>query len=117
MNSWCVGNVTDMSGLFYEMRSFNDDISSLDVGQVQSMSGMFAEASSFNGDLSSWDVSKVQDMSDMFSHTKNFNGNISAVVGTPQVPWDRCMWSPSRARAPAFDNDGGGRGRLADGCS
>lgn len=46
-----------------------------------------------------------------------FNGIISAVVGTPQVPWDRCMWSPSRARAPAFDNDGGGRGRLADGCS
>ncbi len=27
MNSWCVGKVTDMSNLFYEMSTFNDDIS------------------------------------------------------------------------------------------
>jgi hypothetical protein len=39
-----------------------------------------------------------------------FNGIISAVVG--KVHWDRCMWSPSRARDPVFDTDGGGRGRL-----
>src|SRR6056300_971009 len=34
MNSWCVGKVTDMSELFYGMRTFNEDISLWDVSQV-----------------------------------------------------------------------------------
>src|SRR6056300_76088 len=54
MNSWCVGKVTDMSSLFYEMSTFNEDISSWDVSQVQDMSYMFYDASLFNQNLCSW---------------------------------------------------------------
>ena len=52
MNSWCVGNVTDMSYLFYEIDTFNEDISGWDTSNVRDMYGMFANATSFNGDLS-----------------------------------------------------------------
>ena len=77
MNSWCVGNVTDMSGLFREMRTFNDDVSLWDVSKVQDMRSMFDGASSFNEDLSLWNVSQVQDMSDMFNDASSFNGDVS----------------------------------------
>ena len=77
MNSWCVGNVTDMSGLFRVMSAFNDDISSWDVSQVKSMDRMFQGASSFNGNLSSWDVSQVQSMNGMFQ-ASSFNGDLSS---------------------------------------
>ena len=83
MNKWCVGNVTDMSGLFSyyrnsEMRTFNDNISSWDVSQVQRMSEMFRGASAFNQDVSSWDVSQVTDMSYMFSGAESFNQHVSS---------------------------------------
>jgi surface protein len=77
MNSWCVGNVTDMSDLFREMRTFNDDISWWDVSQVQNMSDMFNGASSFNRDVSLWNVSQVQDMRSMFDDARSFNGDLS----------------------------------------
>src|SRR6056300_951935 len=78
MNSWCVSKVTDMSYLFYEMSTFDDDIFSWDVSQVQDMSCMFSGASSFNRDLSSWDISQVQYMSLMFEGASSFNQNLCA---------------------------------------
>ena len=78
MNSWCVGNVTNMIFLFSRKEGFNEDISSWDVSSVKSMSSMFSGASSFNGDLSSWNTSSVEDMFDMFSGATSFNGNISS---------------------------------------
>ena len=77
MNSWCVDKVTDMSDLFNEMETFNDDISSWDVSQVQDMRGMFYGASKFNQDLSSWDVSQVQSMNAMFNSAFSFNQDLS----------------------------------------
>jgi surface protein len=77
MNSWCVGNVTDMSELFRATSTFNEDVSSWDVSQVQDMSYMFSGESSFNRDLSSWNVSQVQSMSAMFSGARSFNGDLS----------------------------------------
>ena len=61
MNSWCVGKVTDMSELFYfyEMDTFNEDISGWNTSSVTTMLGMFAGATSFNGDLSSWKISQA----------------------------------------------------------
>src|SRR5574344_1548923 len=49
--------ITDMSGLFYDMR-FNGDISRWNVSNVTNMTSMFAE-SSFNGDISRWNVLNV----------------------------------------------------------
>ena len=76
ITSWNVSNVTDMSDMFCNADSFNEDISHWDVSNVANMSGMFSGAKVFNGDISHWDVSNVTDMSYMFAHAKAFNGDI-----------------------------------------
>jgi len=40
MNSWCVGSVKDMSSLFNDMDTFNEDISGWDTSSVTAMSYM-----------------------------------------------------------------------------
>ena len=77
INTWCTGNVTDMSYLFSGM-NFNDDISNWDVSNVTNMNNMFVNASSFNQDLDSWDVSSVTNMGDMFFQATSFNGDIGS---------------------------------------
>jgi len=88
MNSWCVGNVTNMNGLFspwfnesswFNEKSswFNEDISSWDTSSVTDMTYMFYKASSFNGDISLWDTSSVTSMGGAFMDALSFNGNIS----------------------------------------
>ena len=68
MNSWCVGNVTDMSWLFYDMSTFNDDISTYPHQNTKHVWSQFIlwmviyeiyvlyGATSFNGDVSAWDI-------------------------------------------------------------
>jgi surface protein len=57
-----------MSFMFNMASSFNGDISDWDVGNVTDMSYMFYDAVSFsNHDLSGWDVSQVT-YHDDFSH-------------------------------------------------
>ena len=67
ISDWDVGNVHDMSGVFYNgcwnycisTRHFNADISRWDVSSVTRMDYMFYNAQNFTGDLSNWDVSSV----------------------------------------------------------
>ena len=40
--------ITDMSRIFYDIDSFNQDISSWDVSSVTDMNGMFSDADVFN---------------------------------------------------------------------
>ena len=48
INTWCTGNVTDMSELFKNKTTFNDDISNWDVSNVTNMeSNMFSGAKAF----------------------------------------------------------------------
>ena len=61
-----VSSVTDMSYLFEDHTSFNQDISGWDVSNVTNMRGMFFGCSSFNQDITGWDVSNVDDMVVMF---------------------------------------------------
>ena len=100
MNSWCVGNVKDMSYLFDGMSGedingwntssvtdmsymfrfasyFNRDISDWNTSSVTTMNGMFQLALSFNGDVSNFDTSRVTDMSYMFAYASSFNGDVS----------------------------------------
>jgi surface protein len=73
INTWNVSNVTDMHGLFYEAKSFNQPLNNWDVSNVTDMRGMFWSASSFNQPLDNWDVSNVIDMFYMFGFAKIFN--------------------------------------------
>ena len=76
ISSWDVSKVTDMNQMFAGATAFNQDISSWDVSSVTNMYQMF-DASAFNQDISSWDVSSVTDMNSMFAKTP-FNQDISS---------------------------------------
>lgn len=78
ISDWDTSNVTDMSYLFVNEISFNDDIGAWDVSNVSNMQGMFKCAHAFNQDIGSWDVSKVIFMTSMFSRAYVFNQNIGA---------------------------------------
>ena len=74
VSEWDVSNVTDMGNMFGST-NFNGNLSKWDVSNVTNMDSMF-EFSLFNGDISNWDVSNVTDMSYMFMESQ-FNGDIS----------------------------------------
>ena len=60
---WDVSAVTNMSYLFYNAVTFDQNIGSWDVSSVTNMSYMFYDSSVFNQDISGWDVSSVLDLS------------------------------------------------------
>lgn len=66
--------ITDMSGLFRDIKEINGFISNWDVSNVENMCCMFA-GSIFNQDISSWNTSKVKFMDWMFERSK-FNQNL-----------------------------------------
>ena len=79
INTWDVSLITDMSGLFQQKTSFNDNIGNWDVSNVVNMNHMFKDAESFNQNLNSWDVSSVTNMSWMFAHQGAFNNGGSSL--------------------------------------
>ena len=76
IGNWCTSLVTDMSGLFYQKSTFNEDISGWDVSKVTNMAGMFAETT-FNQDISGWNVASVTVIHGMFYGASAFNQDIS----------------------------------------
>ncbi|WP_161436375.1 BspA family leucine-rich repeat surface protein [Poritiphilus flavus] len=64
--TWNTNKVTDMSFMFGDASTFNQDIGSWNTSNVTSMSFMFASASIFNQDVGSWNTSSVTNMSYMF---------------------------------------------------
>ena len=76
ISDWDVSQVTDMSELFEDKTTFNDDISNWDVSSVTDMYSMFA-ATSFNQDIGAWDVSSVITMDYMFFNASAFNQDLS----------------------------------------
>lgn len=73
----CTSHVTDMNSLFWDKRTFDQDISNWDVSKVTDMNGMFLYAEAFNQDLSNWNVSNVKNMEAMFDKAKAFNKDLS----------------------------------------
>ena len=80
ITNWNVGNVKDMSWMFYNAKIFNQPIESWNVGNVKNMSGMFNYAETFNQPIEGWNVGNVKDMSEMFDYAETFNQPISWLV-------------------------------------
>ena len=78
IGSWDVSNVTNMERMFSGATAFNQDIGSWDVSKVTDMARIFYQATAFNQDIGSWNVSKVTDMSNMFYNTQAFNQDIGS---------------------------------------
>ena len=66
INTWDVSLITDISELFRNKSTFNDDISNWDVSNVTSMNNTFRSATSFEQDLADWNVSNVTTMRTRF---------------------------------------------------
>ena len=75
-----LSQVTNMSLMFKNASSFNQNINHWNVSNVVNMNEMFRSAYRFNQPLDSWDVSSVTKMESMFDNAHDFNQNI--------VGWD-----------------------------
>ena len=77
INDWDVSEVTDMSGLFRNMSSFNEGLNRWVVDQVKDMSFMFANCTAFNKPLDEWIVQSVVNMNHMFLNCTALNQDFS----------------------------------------
>ena len=76
INTWNITAVTDLSELFKDLITFNENISKWDTKSVTNMRLMFLGASSFNQDIGNWNTTKVTDMAQMFLNASSFNQDI-----------------------------------------
>ena len=77
-NQMVTSRVTDMSNLFKNSSSFNQDIGSWDTSNVTNMQSMFHAASSFNQDIGYWDTSSVTNMQSTFDQASSFQQDIGS---------------------------------------
>ena len=76
ISNWNTSNVINMRYMFSGATSFNQNIGSWDTSNVVYMSGMFKDAHSFNQDIGNWNTSNVFDMNEMFYYATSFNQDI-----------------------------------------
>ncbi|MRX64046.1 BspA family leucine-rich repeat surface protein [Maribacter luteus] len=87
MKFWDVSNVTNMSNLFAEARSFNQDISDWNMASVTSIAGMFNQAVSFDQNLGTWDVSNITTMDNLLYGTGLSSDNYDkTLIGWNNLP-------------------------------
>jgi len=68
---------TGFASLFFELDTFNADISAWDTSSALSLAEMFSYAASFNADISGWDIASVLSLEATFQEANNFNIDIS----------------------------------------
>jgi gliding motility-associated-like protein len=76
INAWNTATVTDMSGMFSDASTFNQNIGSWNTSAVTKMQNMFFQASVFNQNIGAWNTAAVNTMAFMFTSASSFNGNI-----------------------------------------
>jgi surface protein len=67
ISDWNTSLITDMSALFKDKTTFNDNISNWNTSAVTNMSYMFNGASAFNQNISGWSVSNVTNSTEIFT--------------------------------------------------
>ena len=77
ISAWDVSNVTDMNDMFYSARKFNQPIGSWDVSSVTDFARMFQTAYDFNQDLNSWSITGGENLGGMFGSATSFNQNLN----------------------------------------
>ena len=73
IGNWDTSKVTDMAYMFYLAQAFDQPLNNWDTSNVTSMGWMFYWAQAFNQPLNNWNTSKVTTMSTMFRWAKAFN--------------------------------------------
>jgi surface protein len=76
ISGWDTGNIERFRGMFSGASSFNQNIGRWNTENAIFMDAMFSGASAFNQDISRWDTSSVQDMSYMFAWANAFTQDI-----------------------------------------
>jgi surface protein len=76
ISGWITTDVTDMSYMFSGARGFDKNLSGWDTGNVVNMSNMFKDAIIFNSNIGSWNTINVTNMSSMFRGASAFNQDI-----------------------------------------
>ena len=111
IKDWDTSSVSNMSNLFNNKQTFNDDISLWNTSNVTSMEKMFYKAYLFNQNISTkdagtytaWDTSNVTSMADMFnmntSNLPNGNFNNGQAAGESTAPMN---WNTSKVTTFAF---------------
>jgi surface protein len=89
--------VTDMSEMFMNASSFNENIISWDTLNVTNMDLMFSAAFSFNSPIGYWNTSNVTNMNAMFSVAYEFNQYIKSWDVTKVSPKPPTYFSNSSA--------------------
>ena len=78
------------------------EINNWDVSKVTDMSLMFSDATSFNQDLSGWDVGNVDDMTAMFIRAESFDQNLGWCMESDAIVDKWFNTTPSDG-TPCFD--------------
>lgn len=73
IGQWNTFRVTNMSMLFYNKRSFNEDISNWNTSNVRSLDQTFYNCTMFNQPLNNWNTSNVIGMMSTFARCYTFN--------------------------------------------
>jgi surface protein len=78
IGSWNIGNVTNISRMFWGCKEFNQNIGSWNTSAVTNMSWIFYDATIFNQNIGNWNTSAVTNMSNMFLSATAFNQDIGS---------------------------------------
>ena len=72
LNCIATNKITNMAGLFFNVRNINFDVSEWDVSNVTNMTNMFYGCSNFKGNgIENWNVSNVEIFIGMFTYCSN----------------------------------------------